>query len=379
MNNRKKICIVATVPMVLHFFMSAHIKALADDYDVTLVCPGTRDDVAELLSDHVDFISYNIERKISIGRDLISLLVLWRIMLEQRFDGVLSLMPKSGLIAMVAGYLSRTPFRGHIFTGQVWATKEGFGRKLLMFLDRLLAAAATHVLADSHSQKAFLVESGITSQKKLRVLGKGSISGVDTVRFRPDGDIRALYRKQLGIAEAAVVFLFLGRVNRAKGIFDLAQAFLEMAQQSPDAHLVVVGPDDEGVDHELAALLKPVSERFHRVGFTRTPEHYMAMSDIFCMPSYREGFGSAVIEAAAVGLPSMVSRIYGLTDAVEENVSGLFHQAGNREDIRNTFSRLYRDAPLRDRLGVGALKRARRDFSQEELVGEMQSFIRSVV
>ncbi|MHA6193673.1 glycosyltransferase [Pseudomonas wadenswilerensis] len=379
MTARKKICIVATVPMVLHFFMSAHIKALSEDYDITLLCPGTEEDVAGLLSERVCFVRYEIERKISLVQDLRSLFVLWRILLDQRFDGVLSLMPKSGLIAMLAGFLSRRPFRGHIFTGQVWATKQGLGRKLLMFLDRLLAGAATHVLADSHSQKAFLVESGITSSEKLRVLGKGSISGVDTARFRPDAGIHETYRKQMGIPSSAIVFLFVGRVNRAKGIFDLAQAFLDLAERATDAHLVVVGPDDEGIDQQLAVLLEPVSGRFHRVGFTRTPEHYMAMSDVFCMPSYREGFGSAVIEAAAAGLPSMVSRIYGLTDAVEEDVSGVFHEAGNIEDIRATMSQLYSDGALRDRLGNGALNRARQDFSQEEVVGEMQAFIRSVV
>lgn len=379
MTVRKTICIVATVPMVLHFFMTAHIKALAQDYDITLLAPGTEKDVEGLLFEGVRFVPYDIERKISLVQDIRSLAVLWRFLRAERFDGALSLMPKSGLIAMLAGFLSRTPFRAHIFTGQVWATKQGLGRKLLMFLDRLLAAAATHVLADSHSQKAFLIESGITSANKLRVLGKGSISGVDTQRFRPNRSIRDSYRLQLGIPDTAIVFLFVGRVNRAKGICDLAQAFRQMAEQHTDVHLVVAGPDDDGLDQELAGLLAPVSGQFHRVGFTTSPECYMAMADVFCMPSYREGFGSAVIEAAAVGLPGMVSRIYGLTDAVEEDVSGVFHEPGDIEDIHRTLSLLYSDAALRVRLGNGALDRVRREFSQEEVVGEMQAFIRSVV
>ncbi|MEN5201189.1 glycosyltransferase [Pseudomonas wadenswilerensis] len=379
MNSRKKLCIVATVPMVLHVFMGAHIKALSENYDITLLSPGTREDVAALLSDRVKFVSFSIERKISIVEDLRSLFVLWRFLSTQRFDCVLSLMPKSGLVAMLAGFFSRTQSRIHFFTGQVWATKQGLGRKLLMFLDRLLAAAATHLLTDSNSQRAFLIESAITSAEKIQVLGKGSICGVDVQRFQPDEHTRKELREQMGIAQSSVVFLFLGRVNRAKGVLDLGQAFSSLGAGYEDAHLVVVGPDDEGIDPELAALLASRPGRFHRVGFTSTPERYMAMADVFCMPSYREGFGSAVIEAAAVGLPSMVSRIYGLTDAVEEEVTGVFHEPGDVEDIHRALGRLYSDSELRDRLGNSALNRARRDFSQEEVVGEMQVFIRSVV
>jgi glycosyltransferase involved in cell wall biosynthesis len=105
----------------------------------------------------------------------------------------------------------------------------------------------------------------------------------------------------------------------------------------------------------------------------------MAMSDVFCMPSYREGFGSAVIEAAAVGLPAMVSRIYGLTDAVEENVTGIFHEAGDVQGIQQAFARLYQDKTLREGLGLAAMGRARQDFSKDEVVGEMQKFIASII
>ncbi|WP_203647617.1 glycosyltransferase [Pseudomonas sp. RtIB026] len=379
MQSRKKICIVATVPVVLHVFMRAHIKRLSANYDVTLVVPGARHEVEELLGAHVDFIPYAIERKISLKRDVISLYRLWRILMQRRYDCVLSLMPKSGLVAMLAGWLSATRCRVHIFTGQVWFTRRGLGRRFLMFLDRLLAGAATHLLTDSHSQRDFLVESKIVARDKIRVLGKGSISGVDIERFKPDPQRAAQMRSEMNIAENAKVFLFLGRVNTAKGILDLAQAFASLGEGYADAHLLVVGPDDEGIDESLAAILQPCQDRFHRVGFTRTPEHYMAMADVFCMPSYREGFGLAVIEAAAVGVPSMVSRIYGLTDAVEEDVTGLFHEAGDIAQIREVLTRLHGDSVLRDRLALSGLQRARRDFSQDLVVGEMQVFIKAIM
>ncbi|MBS3186413.1 glycosyltransferase [Pseudomonas sp. PCH44] len=379
MQSRKRIAIVATVPVVLHVFMREHIKRLSADHDITLICPGERADVDELLSGHVSFLSYAIERKISLLQDVRSLWNLWRVLTTGRFDCVLSLMPKSGLVAMLAGLLSGTRCRVHIFTGQVWATRHGLGRRLLMALDRLLASAATHLLTDSYSQRDFLISSGVIKSSKIRVLGKGSISGVDTERFRPDPLSREQLRAQMGIPESALVYLFLGRVNRAKGILDLAKAFSQLEEACPQAHLLVVGPDDDSLDEELAGLLASRRGNFHRVGFTKTPERYMAMSDVFCMPSYREGFGQAVIEAAAVGLPSMVSRIYGLTDAVEDEVTGIFHNAGDVSGIKQAFGRLYQAETLRTRLGLAALSRARRDFSQDEVVGEMHAFIASII
>jgi len=379
MQVRKKIAIVATVPVVLHVFMREHIKRLSDDFDITLICPGERADVEALLGEHVHFLPFAIERKISLVQDLRSLWTLWRILVKNGYDCVLSLMPKSGLIAMLAGLLSRTGCRVHIFTGQVWATRQGVGRRFLMGLDQLLASAATHLLTDSFSQRDFLVSSGIVRASKIQVLGKGSISGVDTERFKPDFETRTELRAQMGIAPSALVYLFLGRVNRAKGILDLAAAFVQLVEECPQAHLLIVGPDDDALDEELVALLGSRRSQFHRVGFTSTPECYMAMSDVFCMPSYREGFGSAVIEAAAVGLPAMVSRIYGLTDAVEENVTGIFHEAGDVQGIQQAFARLYQDKTLREGLGLAAMGRARQDFSKDEVVGEMQKFIASIV
>jgi len=379
MQTRKKIGIVATVPVALHVFMRDHIKQLSEVYDVTLICPGDRREVEELLGEHIDFLSYDIKRDISLVQDLSSLYVLWRILVKNKFDCVLSLMPKSGLIAMLAGLLSATRVRVHIFTGQVWATHHGMGRKLLMFFDRLLAAAATHLLTDSQSQRAFLIDSRIVDPPKIRVLGKGSISGVDTDRFKPAPKCRSEMRAQMNIPETALVFLFLGRVTRAKGVLDLATAFSQFRDTCEDAHLLVVGPDDDCLDAELEALTERYRDSFHRVGFTKTPERYMAMSDVFCMPSYREGFGQAVIEAAAVGLPSMVSRIYGLTDAVQENVTGIFHEAGNIQGIQHTLDLLYSDRSLGDRLGRSALERARKDFSKEEVVGQMHAFIASII
>lgn len=378
MSSRKKLCIVATVPMVLHFFMRKHIEKMSEEYDVTLLVPAKPEDVAELLNEHVSFIPFVIERKISLVSDLRSLIFIYKLFKSKKFDCVLSIMPKSGLISMLGGFLTRVPKRIHIFTGQVWATSTGFSRWLLMSLDGVLGFCATHLLADSFSQRDFLIESGVVKRQKIGVLGKGSISGVDLSRFRPNAQIRSDIRRQLGIPETDFVFLFLGRVARAKGVLDLARAFTEVVKIRPNAHLLVVGPDDDGTDTAMLSVLRESPKNYHRVGFTKRPQDYMAASDVFCMPSYREGFGLAVIEASATGLPALASKIYGLTDAVEEGATGIFHTPGNSDEIVAGMLELSDNDELRQAMSLAGIARVKSDFSEEYVVGEMLDFFKKI-
>ncbi|WP_330209614.1 glycosyltransferase family 4 protein [Pseudomonas sp. AM4(2022)] len=378
MSSRKKVCIVATVPMVLHFFMRKHIEKLSEVYDVTLLVPATQEDVTELLNEHVSFIPFVIERKISLVSDLRSLLFICKVFKSNKFDCVLSIMPKSGLISMLGSFFTRVPTRIHIFTGQVWSTRTGFSRWLLKSLDKVLSFCATHLLADSFSQRDFLIESGVVKRQKIGVLGKGSISGVDLSRFRPNAEIRSDIRRQLGIPETDFVFLFLGRVARAKGVLDLVRAFTEVGKVRPGAHLLVVGPDDDGTDASMLSALEENSKSYHRVGFTKRPQDYMAASDVFCMPSYREGFGLAVIEASAAGLPALASRIYGLTDAVEEGTTGIFHAPGNSDEIAAGMLELFDNDELRQAMSLAGIARVKSDFSEEYVVGEMLDFFKKI-
>jgi glycosyltransferase involved in cell wall biosynthesis len=364
--------------MVLHFFMRKHIEKLSEVYDVTLLVPATQEDVAEFLNENVSFIPFVIERKISVVSDLRSLLSIYRLFTSNKFDCVLSIMPKSGLIAMLGGFFARVPKRIHIFTGQVWSTKIGFSRWFLKSLDVLLSFCATHLLADSFSQRDFLIESGVVKGQKIGVLGKGSISGVDLSRFRPDAQIRRDIRIQLGIPETDFVFLFLGRVSLAKGVLDLVRAFTQVVQVRPNTHLLVVGPDEDGIDTAMLEVLEACQKNYHRVGFTKRPQDYMAASDVFCMPSYREGFGLAVIEASAAGLPALASRIYGLTDAVEEGTTGIFHAPGDSSEIAAGMLELSENSERRQAMSLAGIARVKSDFSEECVVSEMLDFFKKI-
>ena len=208
----------------------------------------------------------------------------------------------------------------------------------------------------------FLLDEKVTKSAKSHVFAKGSISGVDITKFKPNVDARLAIRNQLKIAEDKLVFLFIGRLNRDKGVMDLAQAFSQL--NNSNLHLLFVGPDEQDMQAEI---MKTQSNQahIHFIGHTDTPEAYMAAADVLCLPSYREGFGSVLIEAAAVGVPAIASRIYGITDAVVDNETGLLHEPRNVDAIKMLMETVANNEALRNKLGKQARERVVKDFSSE--------------
>jgi glycosyltransferase involved in cell wall biosynthesis len=320
-----------------------------------------------------------IVRPISPLADLAALWKLYRLFQAERFDAVHSISPKGGLLAMTAARLAGVPVRVHTFTGQVWVTRAGPMRWLLKWLDRRIAASATHVLADSASQRQFLVEQGVVAAARCGVLASGSISGVDATRFRSDPAARAAVRAELGVDEPTVLLAFIGRIGRDKGVLDLASAFGTLHREGRAVALVFVGPDEESLRGELESLAGSAASAMRFVPYTKAPERYLAAADALCLPSYREGFGSVIIEAGAAGIPAVGSRIYGLTDAIVDGETGFLHEPRNVADIVARLTPIVADSALRRRLGAKAQERALREFSQEAVTDALLGFYRRVL
>jgi len=376
MDARKKICLVVASEMTVKVFLQDQLSALSAKFAVSLLLNTTRP--REVLREalRVKVVPVRIERQIAPWRDLLALVELWRIFRRHRFELIHSVTPKAGLLAMGAARLAGIPVRVHTFTGQVWVGRRGMMRLLLKTMDRIIAACATHVLVDSFSQRRFLVAEKVVPEGKSAVLAHGSISGVDRGRFRPDESARRDIRREYGIGEAERLLLYLGRLTRDKGLLDLARAFSEVAARDSGVHLLLVGPDEEGISDEIGGLCMAGRERLHFQGFTSTPERYMAAADIFCLPSYREGFGSVIVEAAACGVPAVASRIYGITDAVADGETGLLHEKGDVPGLRDSLLRLLDDPELRRVMGAKAAKRAAEKFDQAVVTAALLDFYR---
>lgn len=372
-----KMCVLAATPLSIHFFLKPHLIALSQHFDVTLACNPKNDAYLPPLDLPVRQVSVGIARKISPLRDLLTLFELYRLFRLEHFDLVVSVAPKAGLLGMVAAALAGVPRRVHVFQGEVWASKRGPMRTLLKTMDRIVAGLATHVLAMGPGERRFLEEQGVTWPGQVKVLGSGSISGVDLVRFRPNPEARVSLRKAHGIPDDAVVCLFLGRFTADKGVFDLVRAFALCGEKTPKLWLIMVGPDEENVGPQLrSALNGETSRRMLVDGFTDTPERYLAAADFLCLPSYREGFSVVVIEAAAAGIPTIGSRIYGVSDAIVEGETGLLVAPGNVPQLAAAISRLAEDGALRARLTSAGRMRVEKEFEQKKVVAGYADFFR---
>jgi glycosyltransferase involved in cell wall biosynthesis len=375
----RHIAFVATVPGTVRAFMIPHLLELAKKYEITIYSnfmTDSADDLRFVFKDlPVHFVHVGFERKIRPLIDLKSICELFWHLRRDRPAVLHSMMPKTGLIATTAGLIARTPIRIHMFTGQVWASQKGWMRLFLKAMDLLTAWSASHILADSPSQKDFLIKNSFPSN--ITVLGSGSVSGVDLKRFKPDREVRKRVRIAYGIAENALVFGFLGRMNRDKGVADLLSAF-QCADLAEYCHLMLVGPDEENIGQTLNQLETSLKARVHMCGYTDRPEDYLAAFDIYCLPSYREGFGTSVIEAAACGVPALVSKIYGLTDAVVNKETGLFHPAGDIPAIASGLLQFATDTQLRKKLGRRAQRRVAKQYDENFLISEMANFYQNL-
>lgn len=371
---RQRIMVIISAPLTAKAFLLGYLEALGRRYDVTLVCSDAKRELEPFLPPGVSLLPVNIQRAISPIQDVRALFELIRIIRKGEFSMVHSVTPKAGLLGQLSAWWCGVDIRVHTFTGQVWVTQHGFFRQLLKAMDQLIAFCASRLLADSVSQRDFLVAEGIVARDKIEVLGAGSISGVNVARFRPDLKIRQDIRARFGFVEDDVLALFVGRLNRDKGVLDLVRAFALVSERLPKLALLLVGPDEDGLAPEIERLC-PNNSRLILLGSTPRPEDYMAASDFFCLPSYREGFGSVVIEAAACGIPAMASAIYGLTDAVENGRSGALHPPRDVQAIVTLLERFATDWEWRGLLGEYALNRAQTIFSSEAVINAQMDFV----
>lgn len=357
---RHKIFFVATIDSSVNSFLLHHIKILSNYFDISVIT--TCDDISFLKKQglNVKVIPMKISRKIQVFKDLSNLIRLISLLIKYKPKVVHSITPKAGLLAMVAAGLVHIPVRIHTFTGQIWVNKRGFKRFILKFFDYLISNLSTLSIVDSPSQRDFLIKQKVVSKKKATVFGLGSVSGVDLKRFKPDRATFNNVRAQLSIPKNAFVFTYLGRLNKDKGILDLAYAFSKI--ETKKAFLLIVGPDENNFVDKIKKINKHKSSQVRVIGHTSRPEDYLAASDTLCLPSYREGFGSVIIEAAATGVPAIASNIYGISDAIINLKTGILHQPKDVKGIISAMQNFLENPELVRRYGRAAKERVIAEF-----------------
>lgn len=375
MSKKLKVARVVTIPFFLDNQLRHQIKYLVDNgLDVTAVASSTGDWSRLQAIDGLACMPIDIARAPSPIKDLISLVRLYRLFKKESFDIVHSATPKAGLLCAIAGRCANIPIRLHTFTGQIWVNKKGFSRWLFRSIDRLILKLNTQSYADSEGQKQYLLSEGIGSDQSIKVIGSGSLAGVDMNRFNCHHwkDDKADVLAGLGIKDNDFVVTFIGRLAQDKGIVELVAAFNELQKKYESFHLILIGPcEEKGIEGKLSAWKK--ISRLHYIGASTEPEKYLAISNLLCLPSSREGFGTVVIEAAAMKVPTLGSNIYGLTDAIQANLTGVLVEPKSEKLLYDALEKLVTDKEYCKSLGEKAFKRCENKFDSS-IVSELLKY-----
>jgi len=371
---KKKLFIVTTVPETLYTILKSQPSFLKAHFDVYLASSAGPfcKQVEEQEGMTVNIVP--MVRGINPFYDLFSLFMMVRLLLKIKPDAVHSYTPKAGLITILSACLCRVPVRIHTFTGLIFPTSRGIRQKILIQVDRLICACATRIVPEGKGVKQDLFRFKIT-KKKMHVIGHGNIAGVDLQYFAPkvwkDSSVKEEFKISLGIEKNAFVFIFVGRLNRDKGLDELAQAFVDMPAR---CHLLIVGELDNSAPPQKRNLtLLRQNPRVHTVGFQEDIRSFIAISDVLVLPSYREGFPNVVLQAGAMGLPVIASNINGCNEVIEQGGNGWLVKPGDSLSLKRAMQKALCAKNL-DEMGLNARKIVTMNFERQRYWQYLKEF-----
>jgi glycosyltransferase involved in cell wall biosynthesis len=295
-----------------------------------------------------------MERHIAITKDIKSLFALIKAFRKEKPYMVHSMTPKAGMLCMLAAWICRVPRRVHTFTGLVWPTATGIKRRILMATDWLTCACATHVIPEGKGVMDDL-QKHIT-RKPMKVLGYGNVRGVDMDAFSRRPEVMAKAEKLR--RDDLFTFVFVGRIVGDKGINELVQAFIRLQKEQSNVRLILIGNYEANLDPiklETKALIDS-TQSIEAVGpqYGDDLKAYYAASDCFVFPSYREGFPNTVMEAGAMGLPSIVTDINGSREIIINGKNGIIIPSKDTNALYTAMLRMATNTSETQRMAASA-------------------------
>lgn len=358
--------------MSLNILLKNQLRFLNKHYEVIGVASGG-EHLNELSNrEKVKTHAIEIKRKISIIDDLIALYQLYTYFRQERPLIVHSITPKAGLLSMMAAKLAGVPIRMHTFTGLIFPTATGPMKHLLIYMDKLLCYCATDIYPEGQGVRNDLLKYNIT-KKPLRILANGNVNGIDLSFFDPsifsEADKQSLLL-QHNISADDFVFIFIGRLVKDKGVNELVKAFVKL--DNIKAKLLLVGPcePEDGLEdfvvHEIRNNPNIIS-----TGFQKDVRPFLAISNVLVFPSYREGFPNVVMQAGAMGLPSIVTDINGSNEIIINKENGLIIPPKNELILHETMLMVSKDIELCEKLKVNARKMIAERYQQSVVLNAL--------
>jgi glycosyltransferase involved in cell wall biosynthesis len=372
MKPERKLIRITTVPVSLQVLLRHQLAFMSSGFDVLAVSsPGLELEEAGR-QEGVRTAAIPMTRSITPLKDLRALLRLYFLFRKETPSIVHTHTPKAGLLGMIAAWLARVPVRLHTVAGLPLMESKGMKRTVMQLAEHLTYRCATRVYPNSFKLAAFIRQKRWCGKEKLKVLGNGSSNGIDMEYFSPNEEIQesALELKsRLQIKEDDFVFVFIGRLVKDKGIEELADAFTRLKIKYPSIKLLLVGPDEPGLDPLSGRIKKMIGtdKDIISVGFRADIRPYLAISHVLTFPSYREGFPNVPMQAGCFSLPSIVTDINGCNEIIEQEKNGLIIPVKNIQALYDAMESLLTDRDLCGRLAANARPLISSRYDQRKL------------
>ncbi len=319
---------ITTIPLSLEKLLEGQLAFMNTHFEVVAVSAEKKRLEFYGNKEGVRVFHLELTRKITPIKDITAVFKLYRFLKKEKPSIVHTHTPKAGIVGMMAAWLAGVPNRLHTVAGLPLMEETGFKRKVLDLVEQLTYRFATKVYPNSKGIYDFIITENFTKPEKLKIIGQGSSNGIDTDYFSPQqvsGSQKNTLRNTLGIGPQDFVFIFIGRLVGDKGINELVAAFTNSEFRIQNSKLLLVGPLETDLDPLQAETLHAIKNNPNiiAVGYQNDVRPYFAISDVLVFPSYREGFPNVVMQAGAMGLPSIVTDINGCNEIIIHGVNGL--------------------------------------------------------
>lgn len=371
-----KLIRITTVPVSLKVLLKGQLQYMKHFFHVIGVSSSGKFLNEVEGEQEVEVRAVEMERKPSPFKDLISIYHLYKLFRFEKPHIVHTHTPKAGMCGMIAAWLANVPIRLHTVAGMPLMESVGLKRKLFLFIEWITYYCSTKVLPNSKGLESFILKEKLISKNKLDVIGYGSSNGIDTSYFSCDqistDSLREL-ENQYGIKDADFILLFVGRLVGDKGINELVSAFKEIPINRSNIKLLLVGPRENDLDPLNKETINEIAKNDNIIeaGWQTDVRPFMAISDLFVFPSYREGFPNVVMQAGAMGLASIVTNINGSNEIIIDGENGLIIPSKNINALIEAIELLISDEIKRKYFADNARDMIQKRYEQQFVWDEL--------
>ncbi len=368
-----KICFVTTSSISIDSFIFPCVSALKKyDFDITFVTACAKGFAEKCEKEGVKVHNYPVGRGFDLKGTFKAAKKFKKLCLEEKFDIVVYATPNGALYGSIGSKAAKVPCRVLAQWGMRYVGFEGWRRTLIRNIEKISCRKATDIRNVSEKNRALAIEDGMYKPEKCKVLGQGGTVGVDLSLYQKEQipSMRKETREKFQIPEDALVYGFVGRICKDKGVGELLSAFNLVQQQNPNAYLLLIGGLDDNPGLE-DGLLEGAQENPNIIFCGQVPveqvSKHLAAADVLVHPTYREGFGMVLQEAAAMYLPTVTTNIIGASEAIVNGETGLLAEKQDVATLKDAMISMF-DADLRKTFGENGRKRIENEFEREMMV-----------